>query len=132
MAAQRSVSQASMLISNEEMKPLCHIVTPIGMMGYGFDEQVVEEELRELSHTSTPTAIILDSGSTDSGPSKLALGSMTAPRSAYKRELSIMMRYVDRYNVPLIFSSAGGDGSDAHVDEMRAVVEELVTEHFSQ
>ncbi|KAL1608232.1 hypothetical protein SLS60_003171 [Paraconiothyrium brasiliense] len=63
---------------------------------------------------------LLDSGSTDSGPEKLALGHMTSPRTSW--------------NVPLVFTSAGGDGSDEHVGEMldvlREICEEQGNEHY--
>ncbi|KAK5196812.1 hypothetical protein LTR72_001805 [Exophiala xenobiotica] len=108
--------------------PLCNIVTPCGMLGYGFDEEVVDAELASLAKSSTPTAIILDSGSTDSGPEKLALGGMTVPRSSYKRDLAKILTLLNKYRVPLLFSSAGGDGSNDHVDEMVEVIREIVVE----
>ncbi len=108
--------------------PLCHILAPVGMLGYGFEESQVDEELNRLalSSPSIPRAIILDSGSTDSGPSKLALGSMTSPRSSYKRDLTKLLKLVNKYRVPLLFSSAGGDGSDDHVDEMVKIITEIL------
>ncbi|KAI5461875.1 hypothetical protein BGZ63DRAFT_414507 [Mariannaea sp. PMI_226] len=109
-------------------EPLCQIITPVGNMGYGFDEEITYFELTQLVPTGIPTAIILDSGSTDSGPQKLALGSMTCPRSAYKRDLSKLLRLVHTFRVPLIFSSAGGDGADEHVQEMEKIIEELCAE----
>ncbi len=108
--------------------PLCHIVTPVGMLGYGFDSDVVDAELELLASTSVPTAIILDSGSTDSGPEKLALGIMTAPRSSYKRDLTKLLLLSIKHRVPLLFSSAGGDGSDEHVDEMLSIIREISEE----
>ncbi|KAK8107590.1 uncharacterized protein PG998_009603 [Apiospora kogelbergensis] len=108
--------------------PVCHIVTPVGMMGYGFDEKLTETVLESLVATGTPTAIILDSGSTDSGPEKLALGVTTCPRSAYYRDLSKLLRLVYAFHVPLIFSSAGGDGSDVHVKEISEIIKEIVAE----
>lgn len=47
---------------------LCQIVTPIGMLGYGFDVNDVEKGLGITLSTNAPTAIIIDSGSTDGGP----------------------------------------------------------------
>ena len=108
--------------------PLCHVVTPVGMLGYGLDEAVTSEELACLTSTGVPTAIILDSGSTDSGPSKLATGAMTVPRSSYKRDLRKLVGLVLKHRVPLLISSAGGDGSDAHVDEMLDIIEEILEE----
>ncbi|RMJ13126.1 hypothetical protein BHE90_004942 [Fusarium euwallaceae] len=109
-------------------KPLCQIVTPVGMMGYGFSEEQVEAALDDFSHFPTPTAIILDSGSTDSGPSKLALGTTTCPRSSYVRDFRKLLRFSKKYQVPLLMSSAGGDGSDEHVDFFLEIVREIARE----
>ena len=106
-------------------QPLCEILTPVGMLGYGLDADQMDEELSSLKLHETPTAIILDSGSTDSGPLKLATGSMTVPRSAYARDLEKLIALINAHNIPLVISSAGGDGSDAHVDEMTSIIEEI-------
>lgn len=104
---------------------LCHIVTPVGMLGYGMDENVTGEQLAELTATGIPTAIILDSGSTDSGPAKLAFGSTTCPRAAYLNDLTKLLALVHKFNVPLIFSSAGGAGTDEHVQMMLEIIDEI-------
>ncbi|KAI0599550.1 hypothetical protein F4775DRAFT_591337 [Biscogniauxia sp. FL1348] len=105
--------------------PLCYIVTPVGMLSYGFDEEKTSATLASLVATGVPTAIILDSGSTDGGPEKLALGNMTSPRAAYARDLSKLLKLVNKYRVPLIFSSAGGDGTNEHVREIVEIIEEI-------
>lgn len=107
------------------LNPICHIVAPVGCMGYGFEEDLTAQELEQLASTGIPTAIILDAGSTDSGPEKLALGSMTCPRSAYVKDLTKLLRLVHTFRVPLIFSSAGGDGADEHVRLMEEIVNEI-------
>ncbi|KAF9636558.1 hypothetical protein BFW01_g7454 [Lasiodiplodia theobromae] len=112
--------------------PLCHIVTPVGMLGFGFDELQTADMLAKLVATNVPTAIILDSGSTDSGPSKLALGSMSCPREAYTRDLTKLLGMVNTFHVPLIFSSAGGDGSDDHVKEILQVIEEIAEQEKNE
>ncbi|KAF4457883.1 hypothetical protein F53441_236 [Fusarium austroafricanum] len=112
--------------SNE--KPICQIITPVGMMGYGFDEKLTHYELSRLVPNGIPTAIILDSGSTDSGPQKLALGSMSCPRSAYAKDLTKLLRLVHTFRVPLIFGSAGGDGTDEHVNIMEEIIGEIAAE----
>ncbi|KAI1045741.1 hypothetical protein LB505_009309 [Fusarium chuoi] len=111
-----------------ELKPICQIITPVGMLGYGFDEALTHHELSRLVPTGIPTAIILDSGSTDSGPQKLALGSMSCPRLAYAKDLDKLLRLVHTFRVPLIFGSAGGDGTDEHVKAMGEIIEEIVAE----
>ncbi|KAI8307587.1 hypothetical protein K4K61_003474 [Colletotrichum sp. SAR11_59] len=105
-----------------DLKPICHIVAPVGCMGYGFDEDLAANELAQLVHTGVPTAIILDAGSTDSGPEKLALGTMTCPRSAYVKDLTKLLRLVNTFGVQLIFGSAGGDGADEHVVLMEEII----------
>lgn len=108
--------------------PLCQIVTPVGMMGYGFSEEQVETALEKFSHRPTPTALVLDSGSTDSGPSKLALGSTTCPRSSYVRDFRKLLGLAQRYHIPILISSAGGDGSDEHVDLFLEIIREILEE----
>ncbi|KAI8631639.1 hypothetical protein F5Y19DRAFT_473317 [Xylariaceae sp. FL1651] len=110
---------------NQGLEPVCHIVTPVGMLGYGLDEEATYATLASLVPTGVPTALILDSGSTDGGPSKLALGEMSCPREAYVRDLSKLLELVHTFKVPLIFSSAGGAGTDDHVDEIVKVIEEI-------
>ena len=109
----------------EILTPLCHIVTPTGMLGYGVNKEETTQVLERLVPTGVPTAIIIDGGSTDSGPSKLALGTTTAPREAYVRDLTQLLHLVYKFRVPLIFSSAGGDGSNDHVCFMRDIIEEI-------
>ncbi|EMR68246.1 putative caib baif family enzyme protein [Eutypa lata UCREL1] len=112
----------------EALTPLCHIVAATGMLGYGVKEGESRAVLERLVPTGVPTAIIIDAGSTDSGPSKLALGSTTAPRKAYLRDMTQLLRLVHEFRVPLIFSSAGGDGSDEHVRLMLEIIEEISNE----
>jgi hypothetical protein len=115
-------------MSSEELKPLCLVATPIGMCGYGFDESEFTTSLAHLTSFSLPTAIILDSGSTDSGPNKLATGISSIPRSSYKTDLTKLVKAVLEYDIPLLISSAGGDGSDKHVDEFVEIIREIVSE----
>lgn len=109
------------------LKPLCGIVTPMGMLGYGFDENLMTNSLDELTGTDSPlpVAIIMDSGSTDSGPSKLALGSMTCPEDSYRRDLTKLVRAGINYHVPILISSVGGDGSNEHVDLFVNMIQEI-------
>ncbi|KAL2071940.1 hypothetical protein VTL71DRAFT_11283 [Oculimacula yallundae] len=126
MAPSRDLDDADQCFSSTLQAPLCHIITPIGMLGYGFDAQLTHQCLSELkaNFPNTPTALIVDSGSTDSGPSKLALGGMTCPRSAYERDIGQLMRLSHQFSVPILISSAGGDGTDAHVDEFLDIIQE--------
>ena len=128
MAYTSNSDMEELLTASSKMdKPICQIITPVGMLGYGFDEKLTHYELTHLD-PSIPTAIILDSGSTDSGPQKLALGSMTSPRSSYVKDLSKLLKLVHTFDVPLIFASAGGDGTDEHVKEMEGILREITEE----
>ncbi|KAF2171344.1 hypothetical protein M409DRAFT_50799 [Zasmidium cellare ATCC 36951] len=109
--------------------PLCHIITPVGMLGYGFNETETNDALaKAVGAHDAPVALILDSGSTDSGPSKLALGTTTCPRSSYVRDLRRLLRLGVKYQVPVLTSSAGGDGSDDHVELLTDIISELANE----
>lgn len=118
------------MVSNDTasagLEPLCRIITPIGMLGYGFDEAEIKDALESSAQSGVPTAIILDSGSTDSGPSKLALGSMTCPRASYERDLRKLIAIVTKYRFPVLIGSGGGDGSNAHVKELVNIVEGIL------
>lgn len=85
------------------------IFTPIGNVGYGYSTEIFWSTIGKLK----PNAIICDSGSTDSGPQKLALGSSTVPRASYECDLEPMVAAA-RLGTPVIIGSAGGDGANAH------------------
>lgn len=87
------------------------ILTPTGMLGYGFPVDAFRKGLDRCPH-----AITVDSGSTDSGPQKLGLGQMTSTEQAYERDLEVLIDAGKAHGIPVYVSSAGGDGSGAHVD----------------
>jgi hypothetical protein len=118
--------ESSLMASMTKPKPLCHICTPVGMLGYGFDEEQMRENLQQMISTGVPTAIILDSGSTDSGPSKLALGTKTCPDESYKKDLTKLIGAVLDFHIPLLVSSVGGSGSNEHVSDFIGFVKEIV------
>ena len=83
--------------TRHKMEKGLRIFTPIGMLGYGFSETIFWEILKQ-----GVDAIILDSGSTDSGPSKLALGKPTVSKQSYERDLALLVAGVHRYQKPLL------------------------------
>ncbi|KAL7954550.1 hypothetical protein V8C34DRAFT_319757 [Trichoderma compactum] len=113
------------------LEPLCRIITPIGMLGYGFDESDIKDALEYSLISKIPTAIILDSVSTDSGPMKLASGTMTCPRSSYERDLRKLVNMVTKYRLPVLIGSAGGDGSNEHVRELVNIIKEIMASSTS-
>ena len=107
---------------------LCHIVTPIGMLGYGVDTKQVDVALGRFTATGEPTALILDSGSTDSGPQNWHSGAMAVLRIAYVRDLPKLVASARKYRVPLLLSSAGGSGTNYNTREIVKIIEELAHE----
>jgi len=102
--------------SNDEIR----ILTPSGMLGYGFPLDHFRLGLAQKPH-----AITIDSGSTDSGPQKLGLGEMTCARDAYMKDLEVLLEAQREARIPLLISSAGGDGSNLHVDAFRNMIAEI-------
>jgi len=102
--------------SNDEIR----ILTPSGMLGYGFPLDHVRLGLAQKPH-----AITIDSGSTDSGPQKLGLGEMTCSREAYLKDLEVLLEAQQEAKVPLLISSAGGDGTNLHVDAFRDMIADI-------
>lgn len=97
------------------------IFTPIGNVGYSYSTEIFWWTIENLK----PHAIICDSGSTDSGPQKLALGSSTVPRESYECDLEPMVAAA-HLGTPVIIGSAGGDGADAHVDDFVDIIDDIV------
>lgn len=99
------------------------IFTPIGCVGYGYSTETFWTTL----DTYDVDAIICDAGSTDSGPQKLALGHTTVPKESYESDLEPMVAASHAYRVPVIITSAGGDGSSDHVDLLVDIINSIVT-----
>jgi len=96
------------------------ILTPLGMLGYGLN---VPEFWKGVA--LKPDVITVDSGSTDSGPQKLGAGVMTCSREAYVKDISVLLKACFEHRLPVHISSAGGDGTNAHVDVFFEIVREI-------
>ena len=100
------------------------ILTPTPMLGYGYP-------LAHFWHGITnykPTAIIVDSGSTDPGPYLMGTGLKLCSKSSYIRDLTPMLEASSKYGIKVLISSAGGDGTNAHVEELFEIIKEIATE----
>lgn len=100
------------------------ILTPSPILGYGYP-------LAHFWHGMTtykPTAIIVDSGSTDPGPYLMGTGLKLCSKSSYVRDLTPMLEASSQYGTKLLISSAGGDGSNAHVGELLEIIREIATD----
>lgn len=96
------------------------ILTPTSMLGYGFPMEAFNRGLE-----MNPDVIAVDSGSTDSGPHKIALGSMTCTYEAYYKEIEILLTSGYERKIPVFISSAGGDGTGLHVDAFADIVKDI-------
>lgn len=96
------------------------VLTPTGMLGYGFPQEWFRKGLGLKPHVIT-----VDAGSTDSGPQKLGLGSMTCSPEAYMKDLGMLLEGGFETKVPIYISSAGGDGTNAHVDVFMDMVRQI-------
>lgn len=99
------------------------ILTPIGMLGYGFPEK---DYMRGIE--MWPDAVILDSGSTDPGPYMLGTGTTMVKPRGYERDLSVILKGIGDKKIPLIIGSAGGAGFDGNVDYITGVVKKICKE----
>lgn len=106
-------------MSKDEIK----ILTPTAMLGYGFPIKWFEKGLDR-----NPDIIAVDAGSTDSGPHKLGLGVMTCSKEAYYKDITILLKAVHEKKIPLFISSAGGDGTNIHVDVFLDIIKQISKE----
>jgi len=58
------------------------------------------------------TTIIIDAGSTDSGPQELALNEGTCPHEAHVRDFAHVLDAIFHYKLKLIITLAGGNDSN--------------------
>ena len=106
-------------MGQEEVK----VLVPTAMLGYGFPLKWFKEGMKR-----NPDIIAVDSGSTDSGPHKLGLGEMTCTREAYYKDISNIMEAAQEKKIPVYISSAGGDGTNIHVDLFLDIVKSIARE----
>ncbi len=100
------------------------ILSPCGLLGYGFPETSFRRGLER-----GPDVIAVDAGSTDAGPHKLGAGTAIVSRRATKRDLLPILTGGHEQGIPVIIGSAGGAGAKSHVDWSMRVIEEIVREN---
>lgn len=99
------------------------ILTPVGMLGYGFPQEDFNRGMEQK-----PDAIILDSGSTDPGPYMLGKGTNMVKPRAYYRDLKMILTGIGEQHIPLIIGSAGGSGCRENVDFIVEMIQKLLKE----
>jgi hypothetical protein len=100
------------------------VLSPTGIVGYGFPERSFVAGLE-----AGPHVIGCDGGSTDQGPADLGRGTLHVSRDACYRDLELMITGSRRLGIPLLVGTAGGAGSEPHVEAMREVVAEIARKH---
>lgn len=99
------------------------ILSPCGILGYGFPEASLR-----LAMLETPDAIVVDAGSTDAGPHKLGAGVAIVSRLAAKKDLRLLMEAARSAAIPLLIGSAGGSGAEKHVRWTLDIIREICKE----
>ena len=75
-----------------------------------------------------PDIIVVDGGSTDSGPAYLGKGKSKYSRSSTKSEWKTLMVAREKLKIPLLIGSAGTCGTDKSVDWFFEITKELARE----
>lgn len=99
------------------------ILSPCGMLGYGFPEASFQKGIEQQVH-----AIVVDAGSTDGGPHKLGAGVSIVSRRAVKKDLDIILSASIPRKIPVIIGSAGGSGAKSHVEWTLDIIDEILRE----
>lgn len=99
------------------------ILSPTAILGYGFPLESFQNGMAKH-----PDVIAVDAGSTDPGPYYLGAGVSFTDRSAVKRDLEIMITSGVKAGIPVVIGSAGGCGSELHLDWAVKIVREIARE----
>ena len=100
------------------------ILSPCGILGYGFPTESFEKGL-----DMKPDAIIVDAGSTDAGPHKLGANVAIVSKTACKKDLERLILGANKLNIPVIVGSSGGSGAISHVNWTLDILDEIVKEN---
>lgn len=104
-------------------EPICHIITPVGNLGYGFDNNGLHTLLRQLGASATPTALILNSSPEATRvPGGSSGGIPAGLRASYLRDVRKLLRCVGSYRIPLILNALFADGRDDQFRTMSEIV----------
>jgi hypothetical protein len=105
------------------MQPI-RLMATTGILGYGFTEEAFHAGV-----AMNPDLIACDAGSSDPGPHYLGSGTAFVSRAAAKRDLALMVTAGNAHNIPVMIGSAGGSGSDAQVDWVLDILDEICREN---
>lgn len=99
------------------------IVALNGLLGYGYSSEALENAFSEKVDY-----LGVDAGSTDPGPYYLGSGKSFTDRGAVKRDLSLALPKALSHKAPFIIGTAGGAGSERHVNWVREIIYEIARE----
>ncbi len=99
------------------------IVALNGLLGYGYSEEALE-----LAFSEKVDYLGVDAGSTDPGPYYLGSGKSFTDRGAVKRDLELALPKALAQKAPFIIGTAGGAGSERHVQWLKDILLEIAAE----
>ena len=99
------------------------VLIPSGALGLNYESDALERGLKQ-----NPNVIVVDGGSTDSGPAYLGLGVSKYSRASTKLEWSGLMKAREKLKIPLIIGSAGTCGTDQTVNWIKEITLEIAKE----
>ncbi|MGQ4267484.1 acyclic terpene utilization AtuA family protein [Nocardiopsis changdeensis] len=97
------------------------VLTPAGMLGAGFPPETIDRGI-----ALGADVIAIDGGSTDSGPYYLGSATPKTTRAQVEHDLRILLRAAAGAGIPLIVGSCGTGGTDAGVDWVAGIVEDVL------
>ncbi len=102
---------------------MTRVLVPSGALGLNYDQTALERGL-----AAKPDIIVIDGGSTDSGPAYLGQGVSKYARASIKTEWAGLMEARAKAGVPLVIGTAGTCGTDSAVDWMTEITKEIAAE----
>jgi hypothetical protein len=99
------------------------VIVPVGMLGGGFPAETISRGISLGAH-----AIVVDGGSTDSGPYYLGTATAKTTEAAVRRDLHILLTAAVEHHIPLIVTSCGTSGTDTGVEWISHIVTAIAAE----
>ena len=99
------------------------IVALNGLLGYGYSEEALE-----IAFSEKVDYLGVDAGSTDPGPYYLGSGKSFTDRGAVKQDLALALPKALAQKAPFIIGTAGGAGSQRHVQWLKEILLEIASE----
>lgn len=106
------------------MKKEMKILSPSGIVGYGFPEESFRAGV-----ALKPDLIACDAGSTDPGPYYLGSGIPFTNATAVKRDMTLMLKAARELDIPLVIGSAGGAGATPHLEREVGILKQIAAEN---